>query len=134
MLFFACKKNNDAPVATTGTDIAAASKSIDGNILTGKVTVTYDAEGLWLSVDRYHIVVSQLPGLDLDTMTDMPAATVVTSQHGLIVKNQADGKLYFLVNCDPESIGRFERVAALFPQGAQKNFVFGTTVVRPSNS
>ncbi|MBO9152221.1 hypothetical protein ACFOTA_08390 [Chitinophaga sp. GCM10012297] len=134
IFLFACKKNNDTPASGTDPNIAAAIKAVYGNVLKGKVTVTSDAEGLWLSVDRHTILVSQLPGFDLDALSDISSATVVTSQHGLILKDLDTGKIYLLVNADPESARRFDQVAALFPQGAWKNLVYGITVVRPADS
>ncbi|WP_343306340.1 hypothetical protein AAHN97_04375 [Chitinophaga niabensis] len=130
LFLFACNKNNDTDPGTGNENLAAVAKAVTGNLTQGKVSTLSDPEGMLLLIGDLAIIAQQLPGKKLFELPEMFSAAVITSEHGVILKDLTSGNAYFLVNNDEESIRKFNSVASLFPSIVNTNKIFGTTIVR----
>lgn len=125
----ACNKNNDPGPE----NLQVVAKAVDGELKQGKVSTLSDVEGMLLQIDDLTIIVSQTPGSKLSELPEMSSGALITSTHGLILKDLTRGNVYFLVNNDEESIRQFKSAVSLFPSVVSFTKIFGTTIIKNSN-
>jgi len=134
LFLFACNKNNETPSPGAGNEnLTTVAKAVTGELIQGNVKTTSGTEGLMLHINDVDILVEKALGNQLSVLPDMSSAAVITSAHGLILKDLALGNVYFLVNNDEESIRQFNAVVSLFPSVVRIDKIFGTTIVRSAN-
>ncbi len=129
-LLFSCKKNS-IDVLPQKNDMSDATKIVDGDLLTGNVTIESDENEVALNYKNGNkfILIAKIPNTPIANITDMQSAEVITSKYGIILKDLSSDKVFFLINNDSESIKRFETVQSLFTTNFQSAKIFGTTIV-----
>ena len=129
----ACNKNNDAAPNAGKENLAAVAKAVTGELKQGKVSTLSDSEGMLLQIDDLAIIVAQAPGIKLSELPEMFSGALITSAHGLILKDLTRGNVYFLVNNDEESIRQFKSAVSLFPSVVSFTKILGTIIIKNSN-
>ncbi len=132
---FSCKKQTSE--ATPDKDsMTAAAKVTGGDLLKGSVHVETDDEliGLRINNDSRDVLISSIPGSRITGIRSIASAEVITSKHGVILKDLSNGEVFFLMNNDPESMAAFDAARPYFTSGVRSNKIFGITIVNNERS
>ena len=134
-LLFSCKKNS---ITTTSpkNNMGEIAKSLDGDLLIGNISVESDNNEVALNINNgsMFILASEIPNSKMVNIPGMQSAEVITSKYGVILKDQSNDRLFFLVNNDPESIKKFENVQSSLTGSFQSDKIYGTTIVNSEKS
>ena len=137
-LFFSCKKEAATiPVsATGGNDIYQIAELIQGKVFAGSISANANDSMLNINYNNgsQFVMVQQLPGLLQVDVPNLPSAEMVTSVYGVIIKDDATGKMVLLANNDPESKQKFDAVKAALKGSYTSTITFGVTVVHAENN
>lgn len=134
-LFFSCKKDA-RPVKSAGYDTNEIARILKGNRMNGSLSINSDQTDWEMDLDsgsRY-IFIQKLPGNENVNIRSMPAAEVVTSVYGVVIKDTERNKTLFFINKDEESIKKFEAIQSILPATTQRVRIFGITVVNAEKS
>jgi len=132
-LFLSCKKEASAtPVAATSNDnMYNIAEIIQGKVFAGTISSNNDDSTLNINYNNgsQFVMVQNLPGQLKVNMPTLPSAELITSVYGVIIKDDATGKMVLLANNDAESIQKFEAVKAALKGRYTSTTTYGITVV-----
>lgn len=135
LLFYSCKGN---ALDTTFSENAMqmAAKALNSKNFTGSLNSESAGNELVLNYNNGSklIVIDKLPESEPIPMNPMALVEVIISSYGLVIKDITCNQVLLLVNNDPESLEKFERIKTLFGNTYQSAKVFGTTIINADRS
>ena len=136
-MFFACKKNADAVAAANGAgDINSIAAVIEGTAETGSIVTNDDNNTTTIVFNNgsKYVLIDKIPGMPTEDIHSIQKAVLVTSKHGIVLKDVTNNKIFLLANNDEESLQKFETVKQGLHCDVVSTTIFGTTIVNAEKS
>ena len=130
MIFTSCKKTATAPLPEKN-ELQEAAEFLNGQLLWGKLTNGgMEDNVVYLDYnDGAKVILIQLvPGNSLE-IPSMDNAVIITSQHGVIIKNPVNNSVLLFPQNDTESILKFNKLSSLFKKSNEQALIAGTILL-----
>jgi hypothetical protein len=107
-LSLSCRKNS--VTQTSAVDINYITRSLEGTLLTGRLTTEQDSDGLAIFCNngKTLIALGSMASQPLANPGNMEHAAVIYSSFGIIVRNDDTGQVWYFIQNDESSRQRFK--------------------------
>lgn len=131
LIFTACQKTSTS-VLPEKDAMQQATQLLEGQLLTGKLVNGGSEDGaVYLDYNdgQKGIIVQSIPGDPDLTIPSMENAEIITSTHGVVIKNTKDNSILLFPQNDTESIAKFNKLSSVLKKGNGKVPIAGTILL-----
>jgi len=137
VIFAACQKNTAVVDSMPQSeDLNSIAASINGTALEGDIVTNSDDSTTIILFNNgaKYVLIEKIPGMPTEDMHTIQKAVLITSTHGIVVKDVTNNKIFLLANNDEESLQKFEAIKQRLHCDVVSTTIFGTTIVNAPKS